>query len=160
LGLAAAIMAAALGLSGCAAVQAIGGPKPPSAPPAEQTAAVAPPPVETPAPTPVDPVSARFGGDPLVVIRFSDAATAYERSLYYAVSTALERRPQARFALVSVSPPGTSAADIRARQKEAQAHLERVLTSMSNMGLRAERLKLTSTTDASVTGTEVRVYPY
>ncbi len=50
---------------------------------------------------------------PLVVIKFDKADVAYEPALYQALSRALERRPDATFDLVAVSPTEGNAAAAR-----------------------------------------------
>ena len=68
---------------------------------------------------------------PLVVIRFDRRNVKYQKVLYDAVSRALERRPNARFELVAVSPragsTATAALNTTAARKNAQAVL-RALT--------------------------------
>jgi len=49
---------------------------------------------------------------PLVVIRFDRPDVPYQQALYTAVSRALERRPEAAFDIVAVSPNSGSAADV------------------------------------------------
>jgi len=95
---------------------------------------------------------------PLVVIRFDRADVEYEQPLYTALSRTLERRPDARFDVVSVAPAGGSASDIRRGQTQSRRNAEAVMSAIADMGLPANRLSLSSTTSADVVTNEVHVY--
>lgn len=88
---------------------------------------------------------------PLVVIRFDKPDVAYEPALYQALSKALERRPDATFDLVAVSPKDGNAA---AARKEADS----VFKSMTNMGLPAERVAMASMPSTTAATPEVHIY--
>ncbi len=87
----------------------------------------------------------------LVIIRFDQPDVAYEPALYQALSRALERRPDAVFDLVAVSPQGGSPA-------EARQNAEAVFQSMTNMGLPAERVAMAAMGSTSATNPEVHIY--
>lgn len=88
---------------------------------------------------------------PLVVIRFDKADVAYEPALYQALSRALERRPDAVFDLVAVSPNGGNAATAKQRA-------DGVLKSMTGMGLPADRVAESEMASPTATTPEVHVY--
>ena len=88
---------------------------------------------------------------PLVVIRFDKADVAYEPALYQALSKALERRPDATFDLVAVTPKDGNAA---AARKDADA----VFKSMTNMGLPAERVAMATMSSSTAANPEVHIY--
>ena len=88
---------------------------------------------------------------PLVVIRFDKADVAYEPALYQALSRALERRPDAVFDLVAVTPAGGNASG-------ARRNSESVMRSMTNMGLPSERVIMASMSNPSASAPEVHVY--
>jgi hypothetical protein len=88
---------------------------------------------------------------PLVVIRFDKPDVPYESALYQALSRALERRPDAVFDLVAVSPTGGNAAT--AKQKA-----DAVLKSMTGMGLPSDRVAETSMDSPSAKTPEVHIY--
>jgi hypothetical protein len=88
---------------------------------------------------------------PLVVIRFDKADVAYEPALYQALSRALERRPDAVFDLVAVSPDGGNPA-------AARADADAVFQSMTNMGLPAERVAMAAMGSSKATTPEVHIY--
>ena len=105
------------------------------------------------APRPVATVTPASFADkrPLVVIRFDKPDVAYEPALYQALSRALERRPDATFDLVAVSPD-------EAGQAVARREGETVFRSMTSMGLPAERVAMAAMSNSAVTTPEVHIY--
>ena len=87
----------------------------------------------------------------MVVIRFDKADVAYEPALYQALSRALERRPDAVFDLVAVSPSGGNT-------NAARRNAENVMRSMTNMGLPSEQVIMASMNNPSATTAEVHIY--
>jgi hypothetical protein len=98
--------------------------------------------------------SSLSGSSPLVVIKFDKPKVEYQQALYTALSQALEHKPEAGFQVVAVVPTAGSATSQSQTQRNAQA----VLRSMSDMGVPANRLVLSSTTDPGLSTGEVRVY--
>ena len=98
------------------------------------------------------------GTPPLVTIRFDRPDVEYERSLYTALSQALELRPGAEFTVLSVSPAGGTAANVQLAQSQSRENAERVFRSMSDMGLPPDRVQLSATTSSGVSANEVRIY--
>ena len=86
-----------------------------------------------------------------MVIRFDRPDVAYEPALYQALSRALERRPDATFDLVAVSPN-------EAGQATARREADNVFKSMTSMGLPAERVAMATMAQASATTPEVHIY--
>jgi hypothetical protein len=95
---------------------------------------------------------------PLVVIRFDRPNVAYEQALYSALSGALTRRPSATFDLVAVAPQSGSPAEVTSAQNRSKRDAERVLRSMSEMGLPMDRVRLSAMTSPSAQSNEVHVY--
>jgi hypothetical protein len=116
------------------------------------------------APLPSSPIAASAGSAmaegrrPLVVIRFDRARVDYQQALYTAVSRALERRPDASFDLVAVSPARGNAAQVTLNSSNAKRNAESVLRSLTEMGLPGTRVQLSSTTSGQAQNTEVHVY--
>lgn len=102
--------------------------------------------------------SSMVSGTPLVVIKFDRPNVEYQQILYTALAQALERRPEAGFQVVAVAPTAGSATSLQLTQSETQRNAQAVLRSMSDMGVPANRLALSSTTDPGVQAGEVRVY--
>lgn len=116
------------------------------------------------APLPSSPIAANMGSAntdgrrPLVVIRFDRAKVEYQQALYTAVSRALERRPDASFDLVAVSPSRGNAAQVTLSSANSKRNAESVLRSLTDMGLPASRVQLSSTTSGQAQNAEVHVY--
>ncbi len=101
---------------------------------------------------------ARSSGPALVTIRFDRPHVDYQQILYTAVAQALQARPNGGFAIVAVSPTGGTAGAVHLAQTAAERHARDVVRSMSDMGIPAARLDLSSTTDPNISASEVRVY--
>ncbi|MBF0335376.1 MAG: hypothetical protein HQL40_17310 [Alphaproteobacteria bacterium] len=95
----------------------------------------------------------------LVTIRFDKPNPDYEGKLYSAVKQALDRRPNAMFDVIAVTPsktatPGQAALGSATTRRNA----ETVIRSLSTMGLPANRIRLSATTSEKVRAGEVHVY--
>jgi len=97
-------------------------------------------------------------GAPLVTIKFDHENVAYQQILYTARAQALQSRPTSSFAVVAVSPTRGSAAAVQLAQTESQRHAQEVMRSMTDMGVPAARLAISSATDPGAGSSEVRVY--
>jgi hypothetical protein len=95
---------------------------------------------------------------PLVIIRFDRPNVSYEQALYSAVKRALERRPDATFDLVAVSPNAGSPAQVALHTDASKRNAANVVRSLTNMGLAADRISLSATTSPSVQSNEVQIY--
>ena len=101
-------------------------------------------------------VAASEGRQPLVVIRFDRDDVPYQQALYNAVSRALERRPQAQFDLVAVAMGEGTQGALGASQSRRNA--ERVMRSLTEMGLPASRINMTAATSPQAASNEVHLY--
>jgi hypothetical protein len=97
-------------------------------------------------------------GRPFVVIPFDDPAVQYEQQLYEAVNAALERSPNVAFDLVAVTPAAATPDEAALNSEAAQANADRVMRSLLDMGLPADRISLTQITDPNVQRNEVHLY--
>lgn len=104
------------------------------------------------------PVPAARGGAPLVVIRFDRPDVDYEQALYDSVSTALARQADARFELVAVTPLSGGPSDVAANAGMAKRNAERVMRSLIDMGLPADRVIMSAETSDSARTNEVQIY--
>jgi len=95
---------------------------------------------------------------PLVVIRFDRANVSYEEPLYTAVSRAIERRPNAEFDLVAVTPGRGSPAQVSLNTDASKRNAESVLRSLADMGLPLDRVRLSAMTSTGADSNEVHVY--
>ena len=93
-----------------------------------------------------------------MVIRFDRPNPAYEQALYTAVSRAIERRPEAVFDLVAVSPGRGNQAQVALASSNAKRQAETVMRSLTDMGLPANRVSLSASTSAQAQTNEVHLY--
>ncbi len=78
-------------------------------------------------------------GRPFVVIRFDNPGVEYEQQLYEAVSAALARAPDVGFDLVAAAPAFGTSEEITSNSEAARDSSERVMRSLLDMGLPADR---------------------
>jgi hypothetical protein len=95
---------------------------------------------------------------PLVVIRFDRANVSYQQPLYNAVSRVLERRPNAAFELVAVTPNVGGPAQVAVNSGNSRRSAEQVLRSLTEMGLPASRISMSARTNAQAQSNEVHLY--
>jgi hypothetical protein len=74
------------------------------------------------------------------------------------VNRALQRRPQATFDLVAVSPAQGSPAQVTVSANQAKRNAEAVLRTLSEMGLPLERVRLSAINSAQALTNEVHLY--
>ncbi len=95
---------------------------------------------------------------PLVKIRFDRPNVDYEQPIYMAVNEALERYPNAKFELVAVNPTQGNAAQVAIESTRARRNAERVLRTLTQMGLGLERIDLSYTDNPEAASNEVHLY--
>lgn len=98
------------------------------------------------------------GERPLVIIKFDRPNVNYQPALYNAVGRALERKPNATFDLVAVSPTSGSAAQEALNSSAAKRNAEGVLRTLTDMGVPASRVQLLSETAADADNNEVHIF--
>jgi len=105
------------------------------------------------------PAAAKATDDrPLVVIRFDQPNVTYDQPLYSAVSRALERKANATFTIMAVSPNAGTPAEVAVNTNTSRQNAENVLHSLTSMGLPADRISLAAATSPDVQGNEVRIF--
>ncbi|MBI1327500.1 MAG: hypothetical protein GC136_07650 [Alphaproteobacteria bacterium] len=103
------------------------------------------------APTPANP-------RPLAKIRFDRADVKYEESVNSAIRDALEKYPRSRYEIVAVYPSSGNAASAAIESSKARRNADKVLRSLAQMGLEAERVDITYTPSTTVQSGEVHIY--
>lgn len=98
------------------------------------------------------------GPRPLVKIRFDTQDVDYEQAVYNAVNEALERYPNAQFDLVAVNPKQGNAAQVAIESTRARRNAERVLRTLTQMGLDGERVDLSYADNEEASVNEVHLY--
>ncbi|MEQ8288053.1 hypothetical protein [Thalassospira sp.] len=110
------------------------------------------------APAANSPRMAAASDRPLVVIRFDTASVKYEQALYNAVNRVLERRPQASFDVVAVTPNRGTPAQVALNSNKSKRNAQAVLRSLTDMGMPSTRVRASDATSASVSANEVHVF--
>ena len=98
------------------------------------------------------------GRRPLVLIRFDQPDVPYQQALYNAVSRALERRPNASFDLLAVSPSAGTRGQVASSTTKARQEAEAVLRALVEMGLPPSRVAMSASISAAATTNEVHLY--
>lgn len=95
---------------------------------------------------------------PLARIEFTDPDVEFEQSLYVAVNEALQRYPDAQFDLVAVYPAEGNAAEIAIETTRARRNAEKVLRTLTQMGLEQRQIDLSYDESQTANNNEVHVY--
>lgn len=98
------------------------------------------------------------GPAPLVKIRFNRPDVEYEQPVYMAVNEALQRYPQARFDLIAVHPSEGNAAEVAIESTRARRNAEKVLRTLTQMGLPLERINLSYNSSDTADTSEVHLF--
>ena len=94
----------------------------------------------------------------LVLIRFNQPNVEYEQQLSSAVSTALQRKPDTEFSVISVTPVSGEPSEIATQQELAARNAEGVKRALVQLGLAPSRITMGSTQTADAKTAEVHVY--
>jgi hypothetical protein len=107
---------------------------------------------------PPDSAMAPSIGRLLVLIRYNQPHVEYEQQLSKAVGTAVERRPNAEFSIVAVSPSSGDPADLAKEQQDARRNAEAVKRSLVQLGLSPSRISVAAAQIQTAQTPEVHVY--
>ena len=99
-----------------------------------------------------------ISGLPLVVIRFDDPDINYEKTLFDAIGTTVDKKADATFGLVAVAPIGKNESETRINSSKVKKYAERVLRSLVSFGLPSKKVALTARTSGDVVVPEVHIY--
>ncbi len=102
--------------------------------------------------------AAQTGRRPLVVIRFDNPKVEYEQALYTAMKGALDRRPDATFEVMAVAPLKGSPSQTATKATSSKRNADKVLRSLTSMGLPASRVTMTFTTSEGAESSEVHIF--
>jgi len=94
----------------------------------------------------------------LVLIRYNQPNVEYQQQLSQAVGAAIERRPNAEFSIVAVSPTSGDPATTAEQQVAAKASADEVKRSLVQLGLAPSRITVASTQSQTAQSPEVHVY--
>ena len=91
-------------------------------------------------------------------MRFNEAHVDYEDQMYQAVSTALDRKPDATFTIVAVSPKSNDPAAVGGDLERADRNAENVKSSLIQLGLQPNRITLSNISSDVAQSPEVHLY--
>ncbi|MFA4994307.1 MAG: hypothetical protein WC521_03280 [Bdellovibrionales bacterium] len=94
----------------------------------------------------------------LVLIRYNQPNVEYEQQLSQAVGSAIERRPNAEFSIVAVSPSSGDPATLAEQQQAAKSNADEVKRSLVQLGLSPSRITVANTQSLTAHTPEVHVY--
>ncbi len=94
----------------------------------------------------------------LAKIKFDKPNVDYAQPVYMALSEAMERYPEARFELIAVHPMTGNAAQVAIESTRARRNAEKVLQTLTQMGLPADKIDLAYNADGSVQTSEVHIF--
>lgn len=94
----------------------------------------------------------------LAKIKFDRPDVDYEQPVYVAVTEALKRYPDSRFDLVAVNPTSGNAAEVAIETTRARRNAEKVLRTLTQMGLDTNRVDLSYNESPTATSSEVHLF--
>jgi len=95
---------------------------------------------------------------PLAKIRFDKPNVAFEQPIYVAVQNALEQYPDTRFELIAVHPTSGNPAQIAIESTRSRRNAERVLRTLTQMGVNLERIDLSYAPSNEAQSSEVHIF--
>jgi hypothetical protein len=95
---------------------------------------------------------------PLVKIRFDKTNVNYEQPVYMAMTEAMEKYPEARFEIVAVHPEEGNAAQVAIETTKSRRNAERVLRSLTQMGLPMDKVDVSYAGSNNADSSEVHIY--
>ncbi|HPF78851.1 MAG TPA: hypothetical protein PLF01_06105 [Alphaproteobacteria bacterium] len=95
---------------------------------------------------------------PLAKIRFDKPNVDYEQPIYAAVQDALQKYPNSRFELIAVNPTSGNAAQVAIESTRARRNAERVLRTLTQMGVPLEQIDLSYAPSAEARSSEVHLF--
>lgn len=103
-------------------------------------------------------MSAPTSARPLAKIRFDKANVNYEEPIYAAIQNAMSRYPNARFELIAVHPTTGNAAQTAIESTRSRRNAERVLRTLTQMGISMDQVDLSYAPSAEARTSEVHLF--
>ena len=95
---------------------------------------------------------------PLAKIRFDKPNVDYEQPIYSAVQNAIQRFPNGRFELIAVHPTAGNAAQVAIESTRSRRNAERVLRTLTQMGVPLEQIDLSYAPSPEARSSEVHLF--
>lgn len=94
---------------------------------------------------------------PLAKIKFDKADVNFEQPIYAAVQNAMAQYPNARFQLVAVHPSAGNAAQVAIESTRSRRNAERVLRTLTQMGVSLDKIDLSNSASPEARSSEVHL---
>lgn len=104
------------------------------------------------------PASSVGAPKPLAKIRFDKPNVDFEQPIYVAVQNALEQYPDTRFELIAVHPTSGNPAQIAIESTRSRRNAERVLRTLTQMGIDLQRIDLSYAPSNEAQSSEVHIF--
>lgn len=95
---------------------------------------------------------------PLAKIRFDKPNVNFEQPIYVAVQNALEQYPDTRFELIAVHPTSGNPAQVAIESTRSRRNAERVLRTLTQMGVALDRIDLSYAPSNEAQSSEVHIF--
>ena len=95
---------------------------------------------------------------PLAKIRFDRPGVNYQQALYMGMNEAMAKYPNARYEVVAVHSSVGNTAQVAIESTKSRRNAEKVLRSMTEMGVPSEQIDISTAASADATTSEVQIY--
>lgn len=95
---------------------------------------------------------------PLAKIRFDRPGVNYQQALYMGMNEAMAKYPNARYEVVAVHPSVGNTAQVAIESTKSRRNAEKVLRSMTEMGVPGEQIDISTAASPDATTSEVQIY--
>lgn len=95
---------------------------------------------------------------PLAKIRFDRPGVNYQQALYMGMNEAMTKYPNARYEVVAVHPSVGNTAQVAIESTKSRRNAEKVLRSMTEMGVPGEQIDISTAASPDATTSEVQIY--
>ena len=95
---------------------------------------------------------------PLAKIRFDNPNVNYQQALYMGMNEAMAKYPNARYEVVAVHPSVGNTAQLAIENTKSRRNAEKVLRSMTEMGVPGDQIDISTAPSADATSSEVQIY--
>lgn len=95
---------------------------------------------------------------PLAKIRFDKPNVNYEQALYMGMNEAMAKYPNARYEIVAVHPSVGNTAQLAIESTKARRNAEKVLRTITQMGVPNQQIDISTAPSAEATSSEVQIY--
>lgn len=95
---------------------------------------------------------------PLAKIRFDRPNVNYEQALYMGMNEAMTKYPNARYEIVAVHPSVGNTAQMAIESTKARRNAEKVLRTITQMGVPNQQIDISTAPSAEATSSEVQIY--